>query len=73
LQGLGVVVLGLIGFLVAYGIATGFLPAGLPPPPQPPGVLVPVPAFNAMSCVVPLLILGSIGLVIVGFRQVLDP
>ncbi|HEV7662066.1 MAG TPA: hypothetical protein VGQ62_00930 [Chloroflexota bacterium] len=72
-QGLGVVVLGLVGLLVAYGIYTGFLPAGLPPPPQPSGVLVAVPTFNAISCVLPLLLIGSVALVLVGFRQFLDP
>ncbi len=73
LQGLGVVLLGVIGLLVAYGIATGFLPAGLPPPPQPRGVLVPVPVFNASTCFVPLLAIGGVALVLVGFRRFLDP
>ena len=73
LQGLGVVVLGLGGFLVAYGIYSGVLPAGLPPPPQPPGVLVPVPTFSAISCVLPLLVLGSAALVLVGCRRIFDP
>ncbi|HEY0580698.1 MAG TPA: hypothetical protein VGE94_00850 [Chloroflexota bacterium] len=73
LQGLGVVVLGVVGLLVAYGISTGFLPAGLPPPPPPPGVLVPIPTFNPISCFLPLLLLGSVALVIVGFRRILDP
>jgi hypothetical protein len=73
LQGLGVVVLGLIGLLVVYGIYTGFLPSGLPAPPQPKGLLVPVPAFNAAWCFMPLLLIGSVALVLVGFRRVLDP
>ena len=32
LQGLGVIVLGLVGLLVVYGIYSGYLPSGLPPP-----------------------------------------
>jgi hypothetical protein len=73
LQGLGVVVLGLVGLLVVYGIYSGVLPAGLPPPPQPKGLLVPVPTVNAMGCIVPLLAIGSVALVFVGFRRILDP
>jgi hypothetical protein len=73
LQGLGVVVLGVVGLLVVYGMYTGVLPAGLPPPPQPRGILVPVPTFNAAACFMPLLAVGSIALVIVGFRRIFDP
>jgi hypothetical protein len=73
LQGLGVIALGIVGLLVAYGIYTGFLPAGLPPPPQPRGLLVPIPTFNALACVVPLMAIGSIALIVVGFRRVVDP
>ena len=73
LQGLGVVVLGLVGMLVVYGIYTGVLPNGLPPPPQPKGVLVQVPVFNAAWCFMPLMLLGSLALIVVGFRRVLDP
>ena len=73
LQGLGVVAFGIIGLLVVYGIYTGFLPAGLPPPPQPPGVLVPVPVFNAAACFMPLMAIGSVALIVVGFRRFLDP
>jgi hypothetical protein len=73
LQGLGAVLLGLVGLLVAYGIYTGFLPAGLPPPQQPPGVLVQVPLPNATSCLIPLMSVGSVALIFVGFRRFLDP
>ena len=73
LQGLGAVLLGLVGMLVVYGIATGFLPTGLPPPQPPPGLLVPVPVFNATSCLMPLMAIGSVALIIVGFRRFLDP
>lgn len=74
LQGLGAVLLGLIGLLVVYGIYSGFLPVGLPGPPAPPkGILVQVPNLNAAACVVPLMAIGSLALIFVGFRRVLDP
>jgi hypothetical protein len=73
LQGLGVVLLGVIGMLVVYAMYSGLLPLGLPPPPQPPGLVVPVPTPNPAACILPLMALSSIGLVIVGFRRVLDP
>jgi hypothetical protein len=73
LQGLGVVLLGLIGLLVVYGIYSGVLPAGLPAPAQPRGILVPVPSINAAACLVPLMALSSVALIFVGFRRVLDP
>ena len=73
LIGAGVVLLGLIGLLVVYGIYTGALPAGLPPPPQPRGVVVPVPTVNAVACVMPVIALASVALIVVGFRRVLDP
>ena len=73
LQGLGIVALGLLGLLIVYGIYTGVLPSGLPPPPQPKGVLVQVPAYNATACFMPLIAISSVGLIIVGFRRILDP
>jgi len=73
LQGLGVVVLGIIGLAVAYAIATGILPSGLPAPPQPKGVLVQLPAYNAAACFVPLMAISSVALVWVGLRRVFDP
>jgi hypothetical protein len=74
LQGLGAVALGLVGLLVVYGISTGVLPSGLPPPPPPPpGVLVQVPTINAAACLAPLMLVGSIALIVVGFRRVVDP
>jgi len=73
LQGLGIVVLGLAGLLVVYGIYTGILPSGLPPPPQPKGVLVQVPVYNATACFMPLIAIASVGLMLVGFRRILDP
>src|SRR5204863_3551106 len=47
LQGLGAILLGVVGLAVVYGISTGVLPSGLPPPPQPSGVLVQVPVINS--------------------------
>jgi len=74
LQGLGAVLLGLVGMLIVYGIYTGFLPSGLPPPPPPPpGVLVQVPVINAAACFLPLLTIGSVALIFVGVRRVFDP
>jgi hypothetical protein len=74
LQGLGAVLLGLVGLLVVYGIYTGFLPSGLPPPPAPPpGVLVQLPVINAAAFFMPLMTIGSVALIAVGFRRVLDP
>jgi hypothetical protein len=73
LQGLGIVVVGLIGLAVVYGIYSGFLPSGLPPPPQPRGVLVQVPVYNATACFMPLIAISSCALIVVGFRRILDP
>jgi hypothetical protein len=73
LMGLGVILLGIVGLLVVYGMYTGVLPAGLPPPQQPRGVLVQAPTINAAACVMPLMALGSVALIVVGFRRVVDP
>jgi hypothetical protein len=72
-QGLGAILLGTVGLLVVYGISTGFLPSGLPPPKPPPGILVQLPVINAAACFMPLLAIGSVALLIVGFRRVVDP
>jgi hypothetical protein len=56
-----------------YGVSTGALPAGLPPPPQPSGLLVQVPVFNAIACMMPIMAVGSLALIFVGFRRMLDP
>jgi hypothetical protein len=73
LLGLGVVVLGVVGLWVAYAVFSGILPAGLPPPEQPKGVLVQVPLFNATQCLIPIMSLGSLALIVVGIRRFLDP
>jgi hypothetical protein len=73
LQGLGVMAIGVVGLTIVYLISTGVLPAGLPPPPPPPGVLVQVPMLNANQCILPLTLIGSVGLIIVGFRRAIDP
>jgi hypothetical protein len=36
-------------------------------------VLVQVPTINGAACVMPLLAIGSVALIVVGFRRVLDP
>jgi hypothetical protein len=57
---------------VVYGIYTGLLPSGMPPPLKaPPGVQVPV--FNAAACFMPLMTIGSVALIVVGLRRVVDP
>jgi hypothetical protein len=71
LLGLGVVALGLIGLAVIYAMSTGQLPVGIPPPSPPPGVMVPL--FNPAVCLIPVMGLGSVALIVVGFRRVLDP
>jgi hypothetical protein len=71
--GLLVALLGMGGLTVAYLITTGVLPAGIPPPPPPPGVLIQPPMPSVANCIVPLMALGSIGLIVVGLRRVVDP
>lgn len=71
LQALGVVALGLIGLWVAYAIVTGLLPAGLPAPKPPPGVMVPI--YNPAACLAPIMALGSLGLIVAGARRFIDP
>jgi len=73
LQGLGVIVLGLVGLLVVYGIYSGVLPSGLPPPPQPKGVLIPVPVVNGAAFFLPIIAVMSVVLIAVGFKRVVDP
>jgi hypothetical protein len=73
LLGLLAIGLGVLGLFVAYLVFTGVLPAGLPPPAPPKGVLVQVPLFNAAQCLMPIMFLGSLALIAVGFKRVLDP
>ena len=69
LLGLGAALLGVVGLLVVYGVWTGVLPSGLTPPP---GVL-PGPTLNATACLLPLLGIGSVGLILVGVKRVFAP
>jgi hypothetical protein len=71
LQALGVIILGLVGLWLAYAMTTGILPAGLPVPPPPPGVFVPL--FNPIACLVPLLVLGAVALIAAGTKRLIDP
>jgi hypothetical protein len=73
LQGLGVVILGLVGLAVVYGVYTNQLPSGLPPPPAPKGVLVQVPTINGAAFFLPLIAIMSVALIVVGFRRIVDP
>lgn len=70
LLGLGAVVLGLVGLLVVYGVYSGRLPSGLAPPP---GVPSGLPVINATACLLPLIGIGSVGLILVGVKRVFDP
>ena len=71
LQALGVIVLGLVGLWLAYAMTAGIVPAGLPVPPPPPGVFVPL--FNPMACLVPMLVLGAVALIVAGAKRLIDP
>ncbi len=73
LQGFGVIVLGLVGLLVVYGVYTGVLPSGLPPPPQPKGVLIQVPVVNGAAFFLPIIAVMSVALIAVGFKRIVDP
>jgi hypothetical protein len=74
LQGLGAFALGIVGLLVVYGIYSGFLPSSLlTAPSPPPGVLTQMPMLSASACLMPLMTLGSVGLIVVGVRRVVDP
>jgi hypothetical protein len=74
LQGVGVILLGLVGLLVVYGIYSGYLPSGLPPPPPPPkGILIQVPVVNGAAFFLPVIALMSVALIALGFRRVVDP
>jgi hypothetical protein len=73
LQGLGAILLGAIGLTVSWLIFTGALTVGLPPPPPPPGVMVQVPVMNPTQCIAPLMAVGGISLIVVGFRRTIDP
>jgi hypothetical protein len=73
LLGVGAFVLGVIGLGVVYGISSGRLPAGLPPPIPPPGILVNLPTLNAIACLLPLLTLFSIALIAIGLKRAFSP
>ena len=70
LLGLGAVALGLVGLLVVYGVYSGFLPSGLAPPP---GVPSGMPIVNATACLLPLIGIGSVGLILVGAKNIFFP
>jgi hypothetical protein len=73
LQALGVVALGVAGLAMVYFMYTGVLPIGLPPPPQPQGLVVPVPTFNPAACIMPIMTISSVALIFVGFRRFIEP
>jgi hypothetical protein len=76
LQGLGLVVIGLAGLILVYVIyQSGGLPGAPEPPPAPPGLqgLRVLPLISVTNCMVPLLTIGSMGLILLGMRRIADP
>jgi hypothetical protein len=74
--GLLLILLGLAGMAFVYAIfQAGGLPGAPAPPPPPPGLKgMPVPTLaNVTSCLVPLLAIGSVGCILIGFRRLVDP
>ena len=70
LQGLLLVLLGLAGLALLRAVP---LLAGLPgAPPGPPGLPAP-PLLAPATCLTPLIALGSVGLIVVGLRQMISP
>lgn len=75
LHGLVLVIVGLLGLtLVTLGMSGG-LPGGPAPPEPPPGLrnLPTLPIVNPLGCIVPMIGIGSVGLVLVGLRRMFDP
>jgi hypothetical protein len=70
LQGLLLVFLGLTGFALVSALPPT---AGLPGAPPSPGGLAAPPLLAPATCLTPLIILGSLGLIIVGLRQTISP
>jgi hypothetical protein len=77
LQGLGLLILGCLGLLAVYWVYQngGQLPGAPPPPPAPPGLrgITVTPIISATNCMMPLLTIGSTGLILVGLRRIFDP
>jgi hypothetical protein len=76
LQGLGIVILGCIGLLAVWWVYTnGGLPGAPAPPPAPPGLkgLTVQPIISATNCLMPMIAIGSTGLILVGIRRIFDP
>ncbi len=76
LQGLLLLLIGLAGCAGALALyQLGGLPGAPAPPPPPPGLkgLSLAPLFSVTNCMVPLMAIGSVGLVLVGLRRMVDP
>jgi hypothetical protein len=74
--GLLLVLFGLAGMALVYVMfQAGGLPGAPAPPAPPPGLNgLPVPSLISVSgCLVPLLTIGSVGLIILGLRRIADP
>ena len=72
LTGLGIVLLGILGMLVAVLMTTGVIPLG-PTLPTPPGFTVRPPVLGPMTCVTSLMAIGGVALVVLGLRRAIDP
>jgi hypothetical protein len=76
LQGLLLLVIGLVGITGVYLVfRAGGVPGAPAPPPPPPGLRgLSVPSLvNVASCFGLLITLGSLGLILVGLRRIVDP
>jgi hypothetical protein len=76
LQGLGLVLVGVLGLGFVYLIfQSGGLPGAPAPPPPPPGLngLQVPPLISVTNCLVPGIAIASTGLILVGLRRVFDP
>ena len=73
LQGLGIVVLGLLGLLVVYGLIPGCCRRACRRRRSRPACSSRCRPINATACFTPLMAITSVLLIVVGFRRVLDP
>ncbi len=76
LQGCLLVLVGLLGMAGLYVIfSLGGLPGTPSPPPAPPGLggMTVPPILSATTCLVPGVAIGSLALILVGLRRIVDP
>lgn len=76
LQGVLLVVVGVLGLLFVSTVMANGGFVGAPRPPEPPPALrgMPtVPIVNATTLLMPLIAVGSVGLILVGLRRIVSP